>query len=245
MYLERLNACATRKKSVRTYSKTTNTATMDKSHFGRLSPEIRNHVYQLALYECRPVAISKDFWTEPALLRVCKQIRQEAEPMFYSINDFTCVTNLRDDNSKRLVHWLTNDQPHKLSLIRSLKIMAEFPGLDFSQRIPIQTRRSDAESGDFLKVPLFTQLRTCVFGKRPMECVVKVDLNGRSDSLSENETKQFIDNKRRAEHFGAEILMMAAVYGDNLTDMVKAGDVKKYHEMSQSLRDRRRHGAKV
>ncbi|KAK5704352.1 hypothetical protein LTR97_003370 [Elasticomyces elasticus] len=54
-----------------------------------LPPELRNAIYEYALVIHQPITISKTSqWTQPGLLRACKQIRQEAAPIYYGMNQF-------------------------------------------------------------------------------------------------------------------------------------------------------------
>ncbi|KAF2483330.1 hypothetical protein BDY17DRAFT_310361 [Neohortaea acidophila] len=115
---------------------------MDRSPLGALAPELRNRIYELALYERRPVSISKNFWAEAALLRTCKQVRQEAELLFYSINDFIFVTDLQENEDwKRLLHWVQRAPTQKFALIKSFTVQVEAPG----RELPWYCRRNRLE----------------------------------------------------------------------------------------------------
>jgi len=74
---------------------------MDNSALARLSPDLRNYTYELALQNLRSRPVEdnyeNDFLTIPleetkthnGLTRTCCQIRAEARPMFWSTNDFS------------------------------------------------------------------------------------------------------------------------------------------------------------
>ena len=77
---------------------------MKHSPLGRLPPELRNHIYHLALYEPKPIVVRPYGYeivecnksrTQPppcpspvALTITCKAIRQESVQVFYAINTF-------------------------------------------------------------------------------------------------------------------------------------------------------------
>ena len=63
---------------------------MDKSPFQKLSPELRNNIWQFAVTELHGrVYISFDESVQqPSITRTCNQIRGESLLMFYSENDF-------------------------------------------------------------------------------------------------------------------------------------------------------------
>ena len=56
--------------------------------FLQLPGEIRNHIYQAALVETDEIVITKKGPSQPALLRVCRQIRREARGIYYTANKF-------------------------------------------------------------------------------------------------------------------------------------------------------------
>ncbi|KAK5684304.1 hypothetical protein LTS10_004171 [Elasticomyces elasticus] len=54
-----------------------------------LPPELRNAIYEYVLVIEQPITITKTSkWTQPGLLRVCKQIRHEAASLYYNTNKF-------------------------------------------------------------------------------------------------------------------------------------------------------------
>ena len=152
---------------------------MDKSPLSRLSPELRNNIYERALFERRPVSISKNFWTEPALLRTCKQIREEAELLFYSMNNFTCVTNVYDDHALCLAQWLGNGPKLKLALIKSLTLSIEVPGSGENWRFGDQKTLHQENYEALTKA-----LHRSTFGRRRTEQVLRCSVNGKHDGLT-------------------------------------------------------------
>ncbi|KAM3417275.1 hypothetical protein BST61_g5531 [Cercospora zeina] len=67
---------------------------MENSPFNKLSAELRNKIYELALAHDTPLAVCKKHpdpdstAVQPPLTRVCRQIRDEALGMFYQFNTF-------------------------------------------------------------------------------------------------------------------------------------------------------------
>ncbi|KAK3655902.1 hypothetical protein LTR22_010060 [Elasticomyces elasticus] len=54
-----------------------------------LPPELRNAIYEYVLVLEQPITITKTSkWTQPGLLRVCKQIRHETASIYYNTNKF-------------------------------------------------------------------------------------------------------------------------------------------------------------
>lgn len=74
---------------------------MENSPIGALPGELRNLIYEFALFEPNGVATA----TEPGLLRTCKTIREEAELMFYALNHFHTTVH-EDRISHNLCRWL-------------------------------------------------------------------------------------------------------------------------------------------
>lgn len=72
---------------------------MENSPLGRLSSELRNEIYELALTADKPLTICTKLslpsgtpraptGSQPALTRVCRQVRKETLTMFYHTNTF-------------------------------------------------------------------------------------------------------------------------------------------------------------
>lgn len=99
---------------------------MDNSPFARLSPELRNKIYQLALRKSTKWSIDIDL-TQLArsnqLTRTCRQVHSETHAMFYAINEFfVCIYNKRD--ADQLETLLDHLGPETVSCIRCLEINA-------------------------------------------------------------------------------------------------------------------------
>lgn len=192
---------------------------MDKSILGRLSPELRNRIYELALFEQRPVSVSKNSWIEPALLRTCKQIREEAELLFYSTNDFTCVTNFQDENARCLVRWLKRGRSQKVPLIKSLTIRVEMPGLkpfDFQEM-----NKNDPYYG-VIRRCVQIELQNCVFRDRHLAEVVRVTFNGQSDDCPLEELGQVPE---AFWHIAASTFMLEVVFGERAMEVARSNDI--------------------
>ncbi|KAF2769622.1 hypothetical protein EJ03DRAFT_327227 [Teratosphaeria nubilosa] len=72
-----------------------------------LPAELRNNIYEFVLREIRILHVHDKDFQEPALLCVSKEIRSEALPLYYGINNFSIYLNLGDErNIGRLVDWL-------------------------------------------------------------------------------------------------------------------------------------------
>ncbi|KAK3626925.1 hypothetical protein LTR56_019552 [Elasticomyces elasticus] len=61
-----------------------------------MPPELRSHIYRMAIIHNQPIVVSTQGYNIPPLLSVCKQIRHEAESIFYYENTFE--TELFDYN---------------------------------------------------------------------------------------------------------------------------------------------------
>ena len=86
-----------------------------------LPPEIRDHIYALAIVEEKPIPLGNDypFIYEPALLATNRQIREEATPVFYGENVFKA----RD--YYQTVDLIKYTDKRKFSLIRSIQAFSE------------------------------------------------------------------------------------------------------------------------
>ncbi|KAK0861795.1 hypothetical protein LTS02_007553 [Friedmanniomyces endolithicus] len=78
---------------------------MNNSPLAKLAPELRNRIYELALYVPGPGGI-RVFITKRgarvnnaplALTKVCREIRADTVKMFYAVNVFTVYTKIFDD----------------------------------------------------------------------------------------------------------------------------------------------------
>ena len=57
-----------------------------------LPAELRNTIYRYALLEPDEIEVERQQHMQPALLRICRQVRSEASPMFYNENKFKAVS---------------------------------------------------------------------------------------------------------------------------------------------------------
>ncbi|KAK5133317.1 hypothetical protein LTR08_007842 [Meristemomyces frigidus] len=88
---------------------------MDNSPLARLAPELKNAIYELALYDANEIPLcaekgslaspSKQGSTASALTMTCKEIRAETTAMFYAVNTFTLYSG---SDSTGLGHWSKN-----------------------------------------------------------------------------------------------------------------------------------------
>ncbi|KAF2164864.1 hypothetical protein M409DRAFT_24769 [Zasmidium cellare ATCC 36951] len=92
-----------------------------KTCFLDLPVEIRNSVYTLALVNDKDpngydpeITYTRRWIPEPALLRACRQIRDEALPVFYGANIFQCLST---HNAIQFLRGLT---PKKLAALRTV-----------------------------------------------------------------------------------------------------------------------------
>ena len=67
-------------------------STLDKHHFFQLPRELRDKIYTHLLLSRRPIRIRKyarpGHKTDPTILRASRQLRDEATPIYYRINEF-------------------------------------------------------------------------------------------------------------------------------------------------------------
>ena len=79
-------------------SRTSSTSGTADSKLMSLPAELRNKIYTYALVKNSKIGIPKYYqstekkWREPKLLAVCKQIREEARPLYYANNSFEITT---------------------------------------------------------------------------------------------------------------------------------------------------------
>ncbi|KAK4494113.1 hypothetical protein PRZ48_014411 [Zasmidium cellare] len=86
-----------------------------------LPPELRNSIYEMAVLKDKlfddgntDIYYKRFKIPEPGLLRVCKQIRDEALPIFYGDNIFRCA------NMYSTVKFLCRLSPRKLAALRTV-----------------------------------------------------------------------------------------------------------------------------
>lgn len=94
---------------------------MEGSHFARLSPELRNHIYLLVLQSNRATLELRDIKTYIGLTQTCRKIRAESQPMFFAFNNFALTTS----NTKldKFCDFLKAVGPNVIPQIRSLRLL--------------------------------------------------------------------------------------------------------------------------
>lgn len=107
-------------------------ASKARMSFFRLSAELRNRIYELALVEKGHVKIQDGLGSPPerppALLHTCRQIRAEALPIYYKQNTFLVVFNRDSRYFKSTIgNWLCDIGRKMTSLIPEIKIRFEMP----------------------------------------------------------------------------------------------------------------------
>ncbi|KAK5134781.1 hypothetical protein LTR08_006156 [Meristemomyces frigidus] len=201
---------------------------MENSPLSRLSPELRNQIYHLALYERRPVAITPNRTMEPSLLKTCKQIRNEAELLFYAINHFTAIITFSP--SQHLVYWLGQGPKQKLALIRSLTVRYERPGHGFHPGGIART----ANAVHYATFATRFALHNCTFGDRPIASVVRFFSNSAPDNVRMMETVKLGRVPLRL-HVEATMLMMTAAFGDDAWTAVDVLDGPEHKRLEDVL----------
>ena len=99
---------------------------MNASPFATLSPEVRNKIYEDCLNDTHnTVWITNDqhSW-EPALLKICTQIRSEARLVFYSQTSF--VIEIHNHDVETGLAWLKTLDAKAGAAIASLEVRAVF-----------------------------------------------------------------------------------------------------------------------
>ena len=96
---------------------------MEDSPLQRLPPELRNHIFKLALTADRPIKL-EDLHEKTALIRTCKQIRQEGSAIFYMCNRFSFIfVQDTEDAVAKLCVFLRRLGPKILQHIGSLRVV--------------------------------------------------------------------------------------------------------------------------
>ncbi|KAK5704354.1 hypothetical protein LTR97_003372 [Elasticomyces elasticus] len=98
-----------------------------------LPPELRNRIWEHSLVSPEPpVRIDNETWRQPPLIRTCKQIRQEAAPMYYGLNKFSIIVT--DLDFKTDIHFCRSarscvDFPPDTSYYSSGPVQAKWESL--------------------------------------------------------------------------------------------------------------------
>ena len=213
-----------------------------QSPFERLPAELRNHIYEYALYEPSGAKI----WNEPSLLYTCKSIRAEAELMYYAINHFTI-----DIHEERIGHdlcrWLKTKAGPRTRLIRSLSIHVQMPSLMEQPNVLTDLDNDDDDEfedcgsiGFMQLLHVMESVRKASFSQEPVEKVVSFTVNGARDDekFDKIETMSSTDQER---YRGAKFLLLSLVHGEaNTIAALEAEDCEEQLEaLDMVIRERR------
>lgn len=97
---------------------------MDSSSFMRLSPELRNLIYEYALANRYAVTL-QDSQVEHSLTKVCRQIRQETLPMYFGRTRFNA--HLDDGPMTPLARLLQALDPELVLAVEEINIWVRIP----------------------------------------------------------------------------------------------------------------------
>lgn len=103
---------------------------MDNSPLGRLSPELRNQIYELVFQpsnrsylQVRPTRLdAANFAQTIAIAQTCRQVRAEARLLFFATNDFRFDCSSAPKSLVAPTRWLQNVGPDALEVMRSMLI---------------------------------------------------------------------------------------------------------------------------
>jgi len=216
---------------------------MESSIFATLPGELRNLIWEYALYEPTGVPIN----THPGLLQTCKAIRSEAEQMFYAVNHFQAV--IQEDNIRPQVgKWLQNLGEAKRKLIRGLQVHCVIASAatvaDDADELTF-----DKEEDSFMQLMhLLDSIRGTDFG-RPLEHVVGFTVS----SNDENDLNAVFDDSKSFDEMdgmsldeqecyrAAKFLILCCVYGKEiLVDAMQAHDgVRSIAELDRRIQSSR------
>ncbi|KAK5747385.1 hypothetical protein LTR17_000025 [Elasticomyces elasticus] len=120
-----------------------------KPHLLGLPKELRLQIWEFALIEDTPIFIAADGLEQPALLRVCQQIRGEGLPPYYKYNQFVWV--LKDFNMTPLL-------PAVAIRTKYIKTSAKGNGGNSTGGHPLKARRPVRTMIEFTGVPNWQNL---------------------------------------------------------------------------------------
>lgn len=179
---------------------------MEISNLNKLSAELRNAIYELVLVQDKPLVVCRKHLTpeltavQPALTRVCRQIREETLGMFYHGNTFVmevisvfdtipynCMTNERIEE---VAAWLRCMHQEHLDSIKE-------PGLVISTLEMVYFINVDWD-------PLIDRLKQCAYirdGKdQKLKAVVYIVPDDEEDACdSRDRTRQKLGDARYVE----------------------------------------------
>ncbi|KAK4547558.1 hypothetical protein LTR36_000515 [Oleoguttula mirabilis] len=97
------------------------TAVEQTSFLRKLSPELRNMIYELVVDDDHEIDITSE--QQPALTRACRETRTESLAMYYALNTF-CYETTSNDNAAldALAQWLRRTGHRNCSNIRWLHV---------------------------------------------------------------------------------------------------------------------------
>lgn len=107
--------------------------TMDNSPFARLSPELRNHIYEIALRHDQPLYVPPSTHlirkaeyevSSLGLLRTCKAVSEESTRLFYNVNTFAFECRGAGQVDKRLKSFADTIGPANTEVIQSIVLDA-------------------------------------------------------------------------------------------------------------------------
>lgn len=211
---------------------------MEQSFLHRLPAELRNTIFECALFESDSVPI----WREPGLLTTCKSFRRQTELMFYAQNSF--VVHMHEDRMNHsLCAWLKFKAGRRLRLIKGLSVDIEMPSLVLKSEAA-DPDQVEVEYASFEKlVHIMEAIREAIPMDRPIERVVDFKLNGGHDALLFEELEQMPAAKQDG-YRGAKFLILCLVHGENATlDAMDAsertGSVEELEKLDSVIRRRR------
>jgi hypothetical protein len=94
---------------------------MENSSFAKLSPELRNQIYELVLRSNRATLELRDIKAYNGLSQTCRQLRTESQQMLYSLNNFTFTTSNR--KLEKFCAFLRAVGPAVIPQMRSLRLL--------------------------------------------------------------------------------------------------------------------------
>lgn len=94
---------------------------MENSSFAKLSPELRNQIYELVLRSNRTTLELRDIKSYSGLTQTCRQIRAESLPMLFALNNFAFTTS--NQRLQKFCAFLRAVGPAVIPQIRSLRLL--------------------------------------------------------------------------------------------------------------------------
>ncbi|KAK5703961.1 hypothetical protein LTR97_002974 [Elasticomyces elasticus] len=126
---------------------------MDDSPFARLSPELRNAIYEAA-FDTEFAITLQDNAIQHGITRTCRQLRRETLHMYYSLARFNA--HLDDGPTTPLARWLEVLGRNNCLLLREVNVWdmhmlnATLHGLESTQKL-LQSTTAEGKNGWYLK----------------------------------------------------------------------------------------------